>query len=69
MRKLTLQLEDLTVDSFTAGEAEDRRGTVRGHDTRVTEFCSMKPCKPSSVCPTVDTCARHDDDAEQLPPK
>lgn len=64
MRKLTLQLEALTVDSFTAGEAEDRRGTVRGHDTRVTEFCSMKPCKPSSVCPTVDTCARVDEAEE-----
>jgi hypothetical protein len=64
MKKLTLQLDNLHVDSFQTGEADDRRGTVRGHDTRVTEFCSMKPCKPSSVCPTYDTCARHDDAEE-----
>ena len=65
MRKLTLQIEDLAVDSFTAGEAEDRRGTVRGHDTRVTEFCTVKPCKPTSACPTVDTCARVDEAEER----
>ena len=65
MRKLTLQIEDLTVDSFTAGEAEDRRGTVRGHDTRVTEFCTVKPCKPTSACATVDTCARVDEADER----
>lgn len=69
MRKLNLQLDELTVDSFETGEALERRGTVRGHDTRETEFCPtpFKPCKPTQACPTHIDCARNDDDP-QLPP-
>ena len=54
MRKLNLQLDTLAVDSFETGTAADRQGTVRGHDTAVTEFCNTpyKPCKPTTGCPT-----------------
>jgi len=77
MKKLTLTLENLRVDSFETGLGDDLRGSVRGHDTRETEFCPtpFKPCRPTQACPTVYTCARHDDDAPgvhggpQLPPK
>ncbi|HEX8246251.1 MAG TPA: hypothetical protein VF541_22290 [Longimicrobium sp.] len=70
MRKLNLQLDHLHVDSFETGTAADRQGTVRGHDTAVTEFCNTpyKPCKPTTGCPTSVNCARHDDEP-QLPPK
>ncbi|MFL5540554.1 MAG: hypothetical protein ACJ8J0_16305 [Longimicrobiaceae bacterium] len=78
MRKLLLQLDALQVESFETGSMVDRRGTVRGHDTRETEFCATpyKPCKPTYGCGgvTLNLCARHDDDevlarAEpQLPP-
>lgn len=76
MRKFTLELDALHVDSFETGEKEELRGTVRGHDTRVTEFCATpyKPCKPSTGCGGVTSinCARHDDPepgrVEQLPP-
>ena len=78
MKKLTLTLENLRVDSFETGLDETRLGTVHGHDdTRETEFCPtpFKPCLPTQACPTVYTCARHDDQAPggrgepQLPPK
>ncbi len=78
MRKLNLQLDTLRVDSFDTGSAEDRRGTVRGHDTRITEWCATpySPCKPTQAagCNTY-TCARHDDEVPaamgepQLPPQ
>ena len=77
MKKLALQIDHLRVESFETGLAEDRRGTVRGHDTRITEFCATpyKPCLPTQACPTRDTCARQDDEIPaalgepQLPPK
>ena len=77
MRKLSLQLDALLVDSFETGSRDDLRGTVRGRDTRVTEFCATpyNPCKPTTGCGGVTSinCARHDDGpvaaAEpQLPP-
>jgi hypothetical protein len=76
MKKLTLTLENLRVDSFETGLGEKRLGTVHGHDTRETEFCPtpFKPCLPTQACPTRYTCARHDDELPgagepQLPPK
>lgn len=69
MRKLAMQLDELQVESFETGEAQDRHGTVRGHDDRVTEFCPtpFKPCKPTQACPTSVNCARHDEEP-QVPP-
>jgi hypothetical protein len=65
MRKLSLEIDNLQVDSFETGIGADRRGTVRGHDTRYTEFCATpySPCKPTTGCATsvATTCARHDD--------
>ena len=42
MRKLTLQLDTLEVGSFDTSEAKGR-GTVRGNDTIVTEWCTGYP--------------------------
>jgi hypothetical protein len=71
MRKLTLQLDALRVDSFDTGSPHDRAGTVRGHDTGVTEFCATpySPCKPTTGCggPTSIHCARHDDERPVAP--
>ncbi|HEU0300127.1 MAG TPA: hypothetical protein VFR37_11745 [Longimicrobium sp.] len=39
MRKLTLKLENLDVESFDTG-GEGRNGTVQGHDTIETEWCT-----------------------------
>jgi len=53
MKKLMLELDALVVDSFTTGDAADGRGTVRGHDTRFTEFCNTKQTCQYTVCGTV----------------
>jgi len=43
MRKLTLEIDRLEVESFdTAGENAER-GTVRGNDTIETEWCTGYP--------------------------
>jgi hypothetical protein len=39
MRKLSLKLDDLQVDSFQTGSG-DRKGTVNGFDTIETEWCT-----------------------------
>lgn len=56
MRKLNLRLDNLKVDSFQTG---DQRGigTVRGHDTIETEWCTGYPDCISKRCQTpYDTC-------------
>ncbi|HET7228822.1 MAG TPA: hypothetical protein VFJ16_02335 [Longimicrobium sp.] len=50
MKKLTLELDALAVDSFATGDSADGRGTVRGHDTRYTEFCNTKSCAYTKCC-------------------
>jgi hypothetical protein len=40
MGKLTLKIENLNVDSFDTGGDHARIGTVRGHDTVETEWCT-----------------------------
>lgn len=59
MRKLTLQVDALEVDSFDTGDAKGQ-GTVRGRDTAYTEWCTGYPdCgvsqKPRCATP-FDTC-------------
>ena len=44
MRKLTLDVEDLEVESFETNEDEGRRGTVQGFDDSWSDH---------SVCPGV----------------
>jgi hypothetical protein len=39
MRKLTLKIDSLKVESFDTG-GDRRSGTVRGHDTVETEWCT-----------------------------
>lgn len=40
MGKLTLEIENLRLDSFATGSGGHRIGTVRGHDTVETEWCT-----------------------------
>jgi hypothetical protein len=50
MRKVTLDVDALRVDSFATGDAQAARGTVRGHDTRYTEFCNTRSCGVYTHC-------------------
>ena len=58
MSKLTLKIEELAVESFDTG-VHGRRGTVRGHDTIETEWCTGYPdcgvSKPQCQTPN-NTC-------------
>ena len=51
MRKLTLKIDNLTVDSFSTG-GQPGEGTVRGHDTVETEWCTGYPECLSRKCQT-----------------
>jgi hypothetical protein len=44
MRKLALYPDALRVESFETGSLDGTRGTVRGHDTRITEWCNSRSC-------------------------
>ncbi len=52
MKKLTLEVDALAVESFATGNSAEVRGTVRGHDTRVTEFCNTRSCAYTRCCAT-----------------
>jgi hypothetical protein len=52
MSKLRLELDDLTVESFDTGDEQRRRGTVQGHDTVETEWCTGYPDCVSDHCQT-----------------
>jgi len=58
MRKLTLKLDELAVDSFDTAGANSGRGTVQGNDTVQTEWCTGYPdCISKPQCHTPhDTC-------------
>jgi len=49
MRKLSLTLEALRVDSFETGALAGLHGTVHGNDSRITEFCQSRSCPPCQV--------------------
>ena len=48
MKKLTLDLDELAVDSFDTSLPARGEGTVRGHDSTESNYWSCM-----SVCPTV----------------
>ena len=50
MRKLSLHLDDLAVQSFATGDVRGAAGTVRGHD-KTTPAC---PTTSPFVCPDTD---------------
>jgi len=50
MKKLMLDVGTLAVESFDMGENAAGRGTVRGHDTRYTEFCNTRTCGVLTHC-------------------
>jgi hypothetical protein len=64
MKKLMLDLDALSVDSFTTGDGAGERGTVRGHDTRFTEFCNTRSCGVYTHC-----CLAADEEAAPQPAK
>lgn len=56
MRKLSLDLDTLHVESFVAQDTAAGRGTVRGHDdTMETEHCTIDTCL-LGTCLTLKTC-------------
>lgn len=57
MRKLTLDLDALVVDTFEAGEPASPRGTVAAHENDEllgppTEPCTQQSCQNTCGCPT-----------------
>ena len=57
MGKLTLKIDNLKVESFDTSAEQNSRGTVRGHDTWETEWCTGYPDCVSEKCQTPkDTC-------------
>ncbi|HEX5725115.1 MAG TPA: hypothetical protein VFX98_06595 [Longimicrobiaceae bacterium] len=56
MKKLTLKLDDLKVDTFTAAEQPDGRGTVAGH-YGTTHTQHGQTCGPSCGDTCDYTCA------------
>lgn len=55
MRKLTLSLESLKVDSFHATDAESERGTVAGHSfTQYADESCFQSC--NGTCNTCNSC-------------
>jgi hypothetical protein len=61
MRKLTLNLEQLSVDSFDTTAVEKAKGTVVGEQCTCWTRCGQNTCPG---CPTCDnTCAYTCDDA------
>lgn len=59
MKKLSLDLGTLRVDSFATQDVEAARGTVRGHDdTMESEWCTLpKTCSQPPCDTRGDTCA------------
>jgi hypothetical protein len=57
MKKLTLDLDALRVESYATGDTAERRGTVRAHDdTLETEFCTQEHAC-TRFCTHARTCA------------
>lgn len=44
MRKLSLQLDALHVETFDTGAVAGMHGTVHANDSRITEFCNSRSC-------------------------
>lgn len=52
MKKLKLQVEDLTVESFTTSDAAGLRGTVEAHNTFRGNTCqAVNTCGPQTCLP------------------
>lgn len=45
MKKLKLNVEELTVDTFHTGDTNDVRGTVDGAENESLDFCTSLDCK------------------------
>jgi hypothetical protein len=57
MRKLRLEIEDLKVESFDAGAAEARKGTVRGRISIHCDPSSPDTCDGGQTCDGGLSCA------------
>lgn len=55
MKKLSLELNDLRVESFATDAEMAERGTVHGESLPTRPLCS-KYCAPSVYCADTDTC-------------
>jgi hypothetical protein len=61
MKKMTLDLDSLVVESFDTSAGLAGRGTVRGHDTLVEPYQSVG--RTACLCPITGFCIDTDDDA------
>jgi hypothetical protein len=55
MKKLTLEVDDLRVESFETHAEMEERGTVHGESLPTRPLCS-KYCPPSAYCVATETC-------------
>ena len=55
MKKLTLEVDDLRVESFETHAEMEERGTVHGESLPTRPLCS-KYCPPSMYCVNTETC-------------
>lgn len=53
MKKLRLQIDDLSVESFETGDVAKRRGTVIGH----LVYTDPRACTEQGACTIDGTCA------------
>jgi hypothetical protein len=60
MRKLTLAVEDLAVESFATSNGARARGTVRAHATELGDSCDPAPSCGPETCGAA-YCIRHTD--------
>jgi hypothetical protein len=56
MRKLSLNADDLAVQSFATFNPEVHRGTVRANDNTDVDTCNGPGTTCASGCTRVDTC-------------
>lgn len=62
MKKLSLEVDALRVESFATQAMAGHRGTVAGHDddTRETENCSIEYTCLVRTCLSIKTCAEEE---------
>lgn len=59
MKKLRLNFDDLSVESFETTTGPPKQGTVLGHELTLPYTCNQDTCPSENTCPedTCNTCA------------
>jgi len=59
MKKIRLDVETLSVESFTTAAADPEEGTVRAHQQASVDFClSVNACASVQICAPQQSTAR-----------